>query len=111
MDAQPFPVWVPVVMTLGGAAFLWYLWRCWAGRSRGWTRHGAGQVMVLGPGPSAGFFTLGTGLFWLLGDPVGLYLGTSLFLVAFVLLLPGLGYLLFAPRWWGPRWLRQQRSE
>ncbi len=96
-----------VAMTLLGAGVLAHAVLCWTGRLRGWTRRAWWDQWVLGFAPGLGALVLGVGLLRLFGKPVGPVIGSVLVLAGFVLLVPGMVYVFFEPRWWGPRWFRR----
>lgn len=104
---QPLTSFESVLATVGGAAIVIYAVRCWSGRNRKWARRQWSPELVLGVLPFFGPIMLGAGLYGLLGKPVGEVLGVGLTTVAFVLAPPCLIYLVFHPRWWGPRWFRR----
>lgn len=105
--SDSIPITWAIILTLAGAVILLHLWRCWSGRSRGWARSDSSRVLVLTFAPFTGLLLLGTGLSALLGEPAGTVAAAVLVPPAFLLLIPGLIYMLFGGRWWGPRWFRR----
>lgn len=104
---QPLSTFESVLATVVGALLVGYAIRCWSGRNRRWARRQWSPELVLGVLPFFGPIVLGAGLYGLLGKPVGEALGVGLTAVAVVLTPPCLIYLMFHPRWWGPRWFRR----
>ncbi|QSB15716.1 hypothetical protein JQS43_05090 [Natronosporangium hydrolyticum] len=108
MASETVPTLVAAgAMVAGGSLGGWQLWRCWTGRTRRWVRRPGETVLVLTWGPFGVLLLLGTGVFILLGEPVGVAVGGVFCVAGFVLLVPGLLYQFFRPGWWGPRWFRE----
>jgi hypothetical protein len=94
-----------VVPILAGAGTLFYVWRCWSGRSRRWATQAFTNQLVYAILPGLGAVLVAFGVVALVGGPVG----NLLMAAAVVLCLLGLVVLVFEPRWWGPRWYHELR--
>ncbi|WP_163508629.1 hypothetical protein [Fodinicola acaciae] len=96
-------------IALAGVALLAYTGWCWAGRStraRRWSRRTSWDSMILGLFPGLGLVLFASGVAAMLPEPaVGF--AAPLILVAFAVFGMGMIYLVFKPRWWGPRWYRR----
>jgi hypothetical protein len=96
-------------IALAGVALLAYTGWCWAGRSpraRRWSRRTSWDSMILGLFPGLGLVLLASGVAAMLPESV-IGWAAPLILVAFAVFGMGMIYLVFKPRWWGPRWYRR----
>jgi hypothetical protein len=87
---ESMPTGFAAFTTLVGPAVVGHLCLCWTGRIRSWVRGANSTRWVLGIGPGFGLVTLGFGLIALLGEPVGLALGSLLVVAGFAVFVPGL---------------------
>jgi hypothetical protein len=91
---------------LAGAGVLFYVWRCWSGRSRRWATQAFTNQLVYAILPGLGALFVAFGVMMLVGGRVGDVVMTA----AVVVCLLGLVVLVFEPRWWGPRWYHDLRA-
>jgi hypothetical protein len=91
------------IPVLAGAGILFYVWRCWSGRSRRWATQAFTNQLVYAILPGLGAVFVAFGVMMLVGDPVG----DLLMAVAIVVCLLGVVALVFEPRWWGPEWYHE----
>jgi hypothetical protein len=96
-------VFAGIVATLFGVALVVATYRAWTGRWRSWvgTRQDA-LVITLYPGAGAGFLLGGLGTLGVIPDdsPIGM--------VLLLILIVGLLFSFWTPKWWGPRWYRER---
>lgn len=98
--------------SLVGAAGMWWLWRCWTGRYRGWvTDRGFTDRFVVGLWPPVALLTFTLGITYLLPAPVDGLVGLPLLVLGMVLIPVGLVAMFLPRRWWGPRWYRRLTNE